>query len=68
MLLGHEAGIDNLAGAAGQEGLEMAAEIMRAGLTGLALWWHDHPHVAREQITATAVNVLSTGFERARGG
>jgi hypothetical protein len=46
--------------------LEMAAEILRAGLTGLAIWWHEHPHVPREQIVRTAVNVLWTGFDRAR--
>ena len=44
--------------------LEMAAELIRSGLTGLALWWQDHPDVPREQIVATAVNVLWLGFER----
>jgi AcrR family transcriptional regulator len=48
--------------------LEMAAELIRSGLTGLALWWQEHPDVPREQIVATAVNVLWIGFERlARG-
>jgi AcrR family transcriptional regulator len=48
--------------------LEMAAELIRSGLTGLALWWQDHPHVPREQIVATAMNVIWVGFERlARG-
>ena len=42
----------------------MAAEIMRAGLGGLAIWWAEHPHVAREQVVASAVNVLWVGFER----
>jgi hypothetical protein len=46
--------------------LEMAAEILRARRTGLAIWWHEHPHVLREQIVRTAVNVLWTGFDRAR--
>ncbi len=59
-------GLENLAGSADQEMLEMAAEILRAGLTGLAIWWHEHPHVPREQIVRTAVNVLWTGFDRAR--
>ena len=51
----------------GGEGLadaEMAAELIRAGLTGLALWWQEHPGVPREQIVATAMNVLWMGFER----
>ncbi len=68
MVLGREPGAEYLAGSAGQEALEMAAEIMRAGLTGLAVWWSEHPHVPREQIVSTAVNVLWTGFERSRGG
>jgi len=52
---------------AGGEGLadaEMAAELIRSGLTGLALWWQDHPDVPREQIVATALDVLWIGFER----
>ena len=55
----------------GGEGLadaEMAAELIRSALTGLALWWQDHPEVAREQIVATAVNVLWLGFERLGNG
>ena len=58
--------VENLVGSADQEMLEMAAELLRAGLTGLAIWWHEHPHVPREQIVRTAVNVLWTGFDRAR--
>jgi hypothetical protein len=61
-------GVENLAGSADQELIEMAAEILRAGLTGLAIWWHEHPHVPREQIVTTAVTVLWTGFDRARRG
>jgi len=48
--------------------LEMAAVVMRSGLTGLAVWWLDHPHVPREQIVATALNVIWIGFERVRRG
>ena len=40
----------------------MAAEIVRAGLAGLAIWWGEHPDVPREQIVATAMDVLWTGF------
>jgi AcrR family transcriptional regulator len=48
--------------------LEMAAVVMRSALTGLAVWWLDHPEVTREQIVATAVNVIWIGFERVRAG
>ena len=43
---------------------EATVELVRSGLTGLALWWQDHPDVTREQIVATAMNVLWIGFER----
>jgi AcrR family transcriptional regulator len=43
---------------------EMAAELIRSALTGLALWWQDHPEVSRAEIVSTAVNVLWLGFER----
>ena len=66
VVLAREPGAENLAGSADQEALEMAAEIVRSGLTGLALWWHEHPHVPRQQIVSTAVNVLWTGFDRVR--
>jgi AcrR family transcriptional regulator len=56
--------------AAGQDPLafEMAAEVMRAGLTGLAVWWAEHPEVPKERIVETAINVLWTGIERLRPG
>jgi AcrR family transcriptional regulator len=66
-MLGREAGAENIAGS-GREALEMAAEVIRAGLTGLAIWWSDHPNVPREQIVATAVNAIWIGFERVRRG
>jgi hypothetical protein len=44
--------------------LEMAAVTIRSGLTGLAIWWADHPEVTREQIVATALAVVWTGLER----
>ena len=65
-ILAREPGAEQLAGSADAEALEMAAEVMRAGLTGLAIWWNDHPHVPRERIVATALNVLWVGLERAR--
>jgi AcrR family transcriptional regulator len=55
-------------GGAALADLEMAAELIRSGLTGLALWWQDHPDVPREEIVATAMNVLWLGFERLGAG
>ena len=67
-ILAREPGADRVAGSADPEAIEMAAEVMRAGLVGLALWWGDHPDVPRERIVATALNVLWVGLERARRG
>lgn len=57
--------LGRLVGPRDQEELEMAAEIMRAGLVGLALWWHDHPHVPRERIVGIGLEVLWGGYLRA---
>jgi AcrR family transcriptional regulator len=66
-ILAREPGSENIAG--GEDyALEMAAEVMRAGLTGLAIWWIDHPEVSRERIVETAVNAIWIGFERVRRG
>jgi AcrR family transcriptional regulator len=46
----------------------MAAEVIRGGLTELAIWWSEHPEVPREQIVATAMNTVWIGFERVSGG
>lgn len=56
------------AGAADPLANEMAAEVMRSGLAGLAVWWSDHPSVPREQIVATALNMMWLGLDRLRGG
>lgn len=48
--------------------LEMASEVMRAGLSGLAIWWTEHPEVTREQIVFTGVNTLWVGLQRALAG
>lgn len=50
-----------------QEENEMAGEVIRAGLVGLALWWHDHPHVPREKIAAVGLDVLWRGYLSAAG-
>jgi len=46
----------------------MAAEVIRGGLTELAIWWSEHPEVPREQILATAMNTIWLGLERVSGG
>jgi AcrR family transcriptional regulator len=66
-ILAAEPGAESIAGGDAYA-LEMAAEVMRAGLTGLAIWWTDHPEVPREQIVETAVNAIWIGFERVRRG
>jgi AcrR family transcriptional regulator len=68
LILGREPGMRALLGPGGPEALEMSAEVMRAGLTGLAIWWDEHPLVTREQIVAIAINSFWTGFGRIRDG
>ncbi|HEX7292281.1 MAG TPA: TetR/AcrR family transcriptional regulator [Conexibacter sp.] len=63
-ILAQEPGAERLADGTDRQALEMAAETIRAGLAGLAIWWDDHPEVSRERIVVTAMNVLWTGFER----
>jgi AcrR family transcriptional regulator len=46
----------------------MASEVIRGGLTELAIWWSEHPDVPREQIVATAMNTVWIGFERVSAG
>jgi AcrR family transcriptional regulator len=48
--------------------LDMAWEVLRAGLQGLALWWHEHQDIPREQVVAAAMNTLWLGFQRLRDG
>jgi AcrR family transcriptional regulator len=65
LIVGRQAGA---AGSADRIVHEMTAEVMRAGLAGLAIWWSEHPEIPREQIVATALNVLWIGLERVRRG
>src|SRR5215218_8549964 len=67
-ILAREQGAERLAGSNDPLALEMAAEVIRSALTGLAIWWSDHPDVPRERIVTTALNVIWVGFERARTG
>jgi AcrR family transcriptional regulator len=50
------------------DALDMAWEVMRAVLQGLALWWYEHRDVPRAQVVATAMNALWIGFERVLAG
>jgi AcrR family transcriptional regulator len=65
-ILGAEPGSEGFGG--DSLSLQMAAEVMRAGLTGLAIWWADHPDVPRERIVEVAVNSVWVGFERVSRG
>jgi AcrR family transcriptional regulator len=67
VILAREPAAARVAGAADQESMEMAAEIVRSGLTGLAMWWSEHPHVRREQIVRAALGVMWTGLAAALG-
>jgi AcrR family transcriptional regulator len=67
-VLGREPGAEKLAGTTDPQDLEMAAEVIRAGLTGLAIWWSEHPDVPRERIVAAAVNAVWIGLERSLRG
>ena len=66
-ILASEPGGEAIAGA-DPLALEMAAEVMRSGLTGLAIWWADHPEVPRERIVQAAINVVWVGLERVSRG
>jgi AcrR family transcriptional regulator len=65
--LAREPGAENIAGA-DAEAMDMAWEVFRAVLQGLALWWNEHPDVPRAQVVTTAMNALWIGFERVGRG
>jgi AcrR family transcriptional regulator len=67
-ILGGLSGAGNLRSGGAPLGFEMASEVIRGGLTELAIWWGEHPEVSREQIVATAMNTVWIGFERVSGG
>jgi AcrR family transcriptional regulator len=67
-LFAAETGAENLAGSIAGEGIEMVWVVLRGVLQGLAVWWSEHPEVARERVVATAMNALWIGFERTQGG
>ncbi|MGI5347831.1 TetR/AcrR family transcriptional regulator [Streptomyces sp. CA-250714] len=45
---------------------ELAWEVCRSVLQGLALWWLDRPEVPRERVVSAAVDAVWTGLERSR--
>jgi AcrR family transcriptional regulator len=67
-LFAREPGVAQVAGSSDPEAIDLAWEVIRAVLQGLAVWWYEHPHVPRERIVATAMNALWLGFERAQQG
>ena len=67
-ILGGLPGASNLSSGGAPLVFAMASEVIRGGLTELAIWWGEHPDVAREQIVATAMNTVWIGFERVSGG
>jgi AcrR family transcriptional regulator len=67
-ILGALPGASHLQADGAKLAFAMASEVIRGGLTELAIWWSDHPEVSREQIVATAMNTVWIGFERVSGG
>lgn len=47
--------------------LEMTWVVLRGVLQGLALWWVEHPEVARDRVVATALGALWQGWGSALG-
>lgn len=60
-------GSEKIAGASAVQ-MQLAWEVFRVTLQGLALWWFEHPEVPRSQMSATAMNTLWLGFERVSSG
>jgi AcrR family transcriptional regulator len=46
-----------------EERLEPIAEFIRSAITGLALWWGEHPDVPRAVLVEVTVDVLVGGLE-----
>jgi AcrR family transcriptional regulator len=66
-LLAEELGTED-AGEPIDDALEMAWELLRSALQGLALWWQHHQYIPRSQVVATAMSGLWIGLERVRSG
>jgi AcrR family transcriptional regulator len=50
------------------ERIEPTAEFFRSAMTGLALWWAEHPDVPRALIADIAVRALSDGLQLEESG
>jgi len=49
-----------------EERLEPLAEFIRSAITGLALWWGEHPEVPRATVVDVAVDALMRGLDLER--
>lgn len=61
-------GAEAVAGGPDEESLEMAVELLRSAIAGLALWWYDHRDIPRERLVAAVMNALWLGLERTGRG
>jgi AcrR family transcriptional regulator len=66
-LLAREPGFQAVGGL-GPQAVEVAWELFRATLHGLAVWWYEHQEVPREVVVNAAMNVVWIGFERLSKG
>ena len=48
--------------------IEMLAQQLTGGVQSLALWWDEHPEVARAQLVESVMNFAWIGLERLRSG
>src|SRR3954452_1461712 len=67
-LLARQPGVEEAAGSADYDALDLVWEIFRGVLQGTALWWLEHQHVPRAQVLATIMNGLWIGMERVSQG
>jgi AcrR family transcriptional regulator len=67
-LLAEELGTEDAGEPIDDDALEMAWELLRSALQGLALWWQHHQYIPRSQVVATAMSGLWIGLERVRSG
>lgn len=67
-LLAEELGTEDAGEPINDDALEMAWELLRSALQGLALWWQHHQYIPRSQVVATAMSGLWIGLERVRSG
>ncbi len=66
-IMWEEPGLEGMASDGSVE-IEMAWEVIRSALQGLATWWHGNQHVPRDQVVRMAMTTLWVGFERVMDG